>query len=115
FGAGHVTGIDIDPRAISIAKANARQNRIKNVNFLLADLRRWKPNGPRDIIAANLYSSLFLEVLPKLKRCTWLILSGVLRTQQNEFLRLLRQNNIDIVRMKRRGKWIAVLANCRND
>src|SRR4026208_2614855 len=36
FGAGRVTGIDLDPRAISIAKANARLNKIDNVDFQLA-------------------------------------------------------------------------------
>jgi tRNA/tmRNA/rRNA uracil-C5-methylase (TrmA/RlmC/RlmD family) len=39
FGAGHVFGIDIDPRAISIAKANARLNNIDNADFQLADVQ----------------------------------------------------------------------------
>ncbi len=112
FGAGRVIGIDIDPKAISIAKANARLNKIDNVDFRLGDLRKWKPTGTRDIVAANLYSELLIAVLPELKRCNWLILSGVLRTQENKFLHVLRRNNIEIVNVKRRGKWIAVLANC---
>jgi ribosomal protein L11 methyltransferase len=115
LGARRVIGIDNDRKAISIAKANARLNKIDNVDFHLGDLRKWKPTGARDIIAANLYSELLIEVLPKLKRCTWLILSGVLRTQESEFLRVLRRNNIEIVNAKRRGKWIAVLANCKDD
>jgi ribosomal protein L11 methylase PrmA len=112
FGAGRVIGIDIDPKAISIAKANARLNKIDNVDFRLGDLRKWKPTGARDIVAANLYSELLIAIMPELKRCTWLILSGVLRTQENKFLRVLRRNNIEIANVKRRGKWIAVLANC---
>ncbi|MGB9476086.1 MAG: 50S ribosomal protein L11 methyltransferase [Candidatus Udaeobacter sp.] len=114
FGAGRVIGIDIDPRAIAIAEANARLNKIENVDFRLADLHRWKPTRSRDIIVANLYSELLIEVLPKLKRCTWLTLSGVLRTQETEFLHVLRLNNIEIVNVKRRGKWIALLANCED-
>jgi len=112
FGAGRVIGIDIDPKAISIAKANARLNKIDNVDFRLGDLRKWKPTDARDIVAANLYSELLIAIMPELKRCTWLILSGVLRTQENKFLRVLRRNNIEIANVKRRGKWIAVLANC---
>jgi ribosomal protein L11 methyltransferase len=114
FGAGGVTGIDIDPKAISIAKANARLNKIDNVDFRLDDLHKWKPTYARDVVAANLYSKLLIEVLPKLKQCNWLILSGVLRTQESEFLRVLRRNNIEIVNVKRRGKWIAIMANCRD-
>ncbi len=41
FGAGRVVGIDIDPKAISVAKANARLNKIDNVDFKLGDLRKW--------------------------------------------------------------------------
>src|SRR5437016_4814963 len=102
FGAGRVTGIDIDPKAVSIAKANARLNKIDKVDFRLGDLGKWKPTGARDIVAANLYSELLIEILPELKWCTWLILSGVLRTQENKFLHVLRRNNIEIVNVKRR-------------
>ena len=111
FGAGRVTGIDIDPKAVSIAKANARLNKIDKIDFRLGDLRKWKPTGVRNIVAANLYSELLIEILPKLKRNNWLILSGVLRRQEDRLLRVLRRNNMEIVNVKRRGKWIAVLAN----
>jgi ribosomal protein L11 methyltransferase len=110
FGAGHVVGIDIDSTAISIAKANARLNKIDNVDFRLSDLRKWEPGGVRDIVAANLYSELLIEIVPKLKRNSWLILSGVLRAQEDRLFRVLRRNSIRLVSVKRRGKWIAVLA-----
>jgi ribosomal protein L11 methyltransferase len=111
LGAGRVIGIDIDPTAISIANANARLNKIDNVNFQLADIRKWKPPTTWDIIAANLYSDLLTEILPKLKRSHWLILSGVLRMHENKLFHALRRNKIEIVKVNRRGKWIAVLAN----
>jgi ribosomal protein L11 methyltransferase len=112
FGAGHVIGVDLDPKAISVAKANARLNRIDKVHFRLTDLREWEPTGTTDVIVANLYSELLIEVLPKLKSFTWLVLSGLLCKQEREFLCVLRGNNIEIVSVKRRGKWIAVLAKC---
>jgi ribosomal protein L11 methyltransferase len=113
LGAGRVIGIDIDPKAISIAKANARLNKINNADFQLANVRRWKPTTALGIVAANLYSELLIEILPKLKRSNWLILSGVLHAQEKAFLRALRRNKIEIVSVKRRGKWIAVLAESR--
>ena len=110
FGGGRVVGIDVDPKAISVAKANARLNKIDNVDFKLGDLRKWKSWAGRDIVAANLYSELLIEILPKLKRSNWLILSGVLRMHENKFFHALRRNKIEIVKVNRRGKWIAVLA-----
>ena len=114
FGAGRVTGIDIDPKAISIANANARLNKIDKANFQLADVRRWKPESWWDVIAGNLYGDLLIEILPKLKRTNWLIFSGVLRSQKDELLRALRRNNMEIASLKHRGKWIAVAAYRRN-
>jgi len=113
FGAGRFVGIDIDPKAISVAKANARL-KIDNVDFKLGDLRKWKSRAGRDVVAANLYSRLLIEILPKLKRSNWLILSGVLRMHENKFFHALRRNKIEIVKVNRRGKWIAVLAKVPN-
>ena len=110
FGAHRVLAIDLDPIAISTAKTNARLNKIADVDFQLGDLRKWKPAHKIDIATANLYSDLLIEILPRLKRSNWLILSGVLRAQEKEFLRTLRRNKIDLVEVRRRGKWIVVFA-----
>jgi ribosomal protein L11 methyltransferase len=111
FGAGRVIGIDNDPAAISMAKSNARLNKIRGATFQLGDVRRWNLAQKTDVITANLYSDLLIEILPKLRGGGCLILSGILRSQQDESLHALRQNHYNIIRMKRRGKWIAILAN----
>jgi ribosomal protein L11 methyltransferase len=110
FGARRVVGIDVDPTAISTAKAGAHLNKIDNIDFQLGDVRRWKPAGAIEIVTANLSNKLLIQILPKLKRSNWLMLSGVLRAQEKEFLRALRRYKIEIVKVRRRGKWIAVLA-----
>jgi len=110
FGAKRVLAVDLDPTAISTAKTNARLNKAGKVDFQLGDLRRWKPARKIDIVTANLFSEILIQILPKLKRSNWLILSGVLRAQEKEFVRTLRRSKIDIVEVRRRGKWVAVLA-----
>jgi ribosomal protein L11 methyltransferase len=110
FGARHTWAIDSDTTAISTAKQNARINRIDNIKFLVADVCRWKFPVGIDIITANLFSELLIELLPKLKRIRWLILSGILRAQEKRFVGELRRNKIDIAEVRRRGKWIAILA-----
>jgi ribosomal protein L11 methyltransferase len=110
LGAERVVAVDIDPMAIATAKTNARLNKIENVDFQLGDVRRWNPRRKIDIVTANLFSGLLIQILPKLKRSTCLILSGVLRTQEKEFVRALRRHKIELVEVRRRGKWIAVLA-----
>jgi ribosomal protein L11 methyltransferase len=110
FGAEHVVAVDIDPIALATAETNARLNKIENVDFQLGDVRRWNSARRIDIVTANLFSELLIQILPKLKRSSCLILSGVLRTQEKEFVRALRRRKIDLVEVRRRGKWIAVLA-----
>jgi ribosomal protein L11 methyltransferase len=110
FGAGRVIGVDNDPAAISVAKSNARLNKIRGASFELCDVHKWNPAQKTDVITANLYSDLFIEILPKLRGGAWLILSGILRNQQDELIHALRRNHLDVINMKRRGKWVAILA-----
>ena len=111
FGAKRVIAIDDDPVAIATARENARRNKLDNIDFRVADVRR-RPFPPRiEIITANLFSELLIEILPKLKRAQRLILSGILRDQETRLVRALKRNGIVIVEMRRRGKWIAILAS----
>ena len=110
LGAARVLGIDNDPVAISTAKRNARLNKIDNVKFCGGDVKRWKSRRKVDIVTANLFSELLIEILPSLKRAQWLILSGILRNQERDVTRALKRNKIDIVQARRRGKWVAILA-----
>ena len=81
FGAGHVTAIDVDSTAISIAESNARLNQIHGVTFRLSDVRKWRPTHETDVITANLDSELLIEILSKLRRGGRLILSGILHRE----------------------------------
>ena len=110
FGAGQVIGIDNDPAAISVAKSNARLNKIRGTAFQLGDVLKWNPTQKNDVITANLYSDLLIEILPKLRGAGWLILSGILRSQREELLSALQRNHLEVISSKQRGKWIAILA-----
>jgi len=110
FGAGSVTGIDNDAAALSMARSNARLNKIRSASFQLADLRKQKPAQKTDVITANLYNDLLIKILPKLNAGRWLVLSGILRSQQRELGGALQRNHYDIVETRRRGKWVAILA-----
>jgi ribosomal protein L11 methyltransferase len=114
FGAGQVIGIDNDPAAISVAKSNARLNKIRGATFQLGDVHKWNSAQKTDVITANLYSDLLIKILPKLRGGAWLILSGILRSQQDELVQALHRSDIDVIRIKRRGKWVAILARRGN-
>jgi len=113
LGAARVAGIDNDPTAISTAKQNARLNEVRGVQFRIADVRNWKPPKNLDVVTANLFSELLIEILPKLKPARWLVLSGILREQERDVRRALTRNKIDIFEVRRRGKWVAIVVGHR--
>jgi ribosomal protein L11 methyltransferase len=113
LGASRAVRIDNDSVAISTARQNARLNRIDGVQFRLADVRRCKSLARFDVATANLFSELLIEILPMLKHASWLILSGILRDQERKVARALARHKIDIIDVRRRGKWVAILGRCR--
>jgi ribosomal protein L11 methyltransferase len=76
LGAGHVIGIDIDPKAISIAKANARLNKIHNIDFQLADVRTWK--SEKEFLRALRRTKI--EIVTTKRRGKWIAVLARSRT-----------------------------------
>lgn len=113
FGARDVIAIDFDAGAIGTAKANARANGIRGIEFAVADALTFRARGKFQIVSANLYSELLAEVLPGIARslaphgCA--ILSGVLRKQESAVQRALARAGLRTLVTRRRGKWIALL------
>ena len=110
FGAGEVVAIDLDPMAIRTAEANARSNRIRGIIFKVADVQRFPMRRKFDVVTANLFGELLIQTLPRLRRQRLLILSGILHLQHADMARAVRQNGFTRVTIRRRGKWIALIA-----
>jgi ribosomal protein L11 methyltransferase len=115
FSAGEVFAIDNDPLASTTAKRNARANRIRNIEFAAGDILKQKPTGKFEIITANLFSEILIAALPVWSRHLaangHMIFSGILRSQESDVIRALRRHGFAILEIRRRGKWIALLAN----
>jgi len=94
FGAKRVSAIDLDPIAISTAKENARLNKTSLVEFRLGDVRTVTAAEKFDVVSANLFSDLLIEILPRVARMLryggFAILSGILRSQERDLRRAVR-------------------------
>jgi ribosomal protein L11 methyltransferase len=114
FGAKRIIAIDNDPLACATAKRNARNNGVRNITVLCGDVLKQKFHPRFDIITANLFSEILIEVLPRWPRQLAdegrLILSGILREQEQSVVKALRKNGFLPLEIKRRGKWAAILA-----
>jgi len=71
--------------------------------------------GKFDVITANLFSEILIAALPIWSRHLTnngrLILSGVLRSQERTLVTALDRNDFRAEEIKRRGRWIAILAS----
>jgi ribosomal protein L11 methyltransferase len=114
FGAGRVLAIDNDPLACTTARRNARSNRVRNIEFWTGDILKRKLTGKFDIVTANLFSEILIDALPIWSRHLaprgYLIFSGILRNQESAVVDALRRHGFTASEIRRRGKWIALLA-----
>src|SRR5437868_1447782 len=114
FGAKKVSAIDLDPIAISRAKENARLNKTCHVEFRLGDVRMVTAAEKFDVVSANLFSDLLIEILPRLARMLrdggFAILSGILHNQERDLRRAARGVPLRPLEIRRRGRWIALVA-----
>jgi ribosomal protein L11 methyltransferase len=113
FGAARVLAIDNDPLACVIARRNARANGLRNIEFRASDALKLKLTDKFDVITANLFSELLITALPgwsrRLRRGGFIILSGILRSQERTVVSALRRNGFTPQEARRRGKWVALL------
>lgn len=86
LGSGRVTGVDIDPQAVTASRYNAVQNRVA-ATFVAAD----EPlPAPADVVIANILSSPLRVLAPLLAELTVaggkVVLSGILPPQVQDLL-----------------------------
>ncbi len=114
LGARRVEALDFDRSAVRIAKENARLNGVRNVCARKVDVRHWQPARRWEVIAANITSSILIEVASVIATAMAadgrLVFSGILRDQEAEVVRAIRGAGLKIERVSRIGKWVTGLA-----
>ena len=107
-----VEGWDSDPVAVQEAERNLRMNRLgKRVCFRQRDVLR-DAVPAADLIVANLYDHLLLHLLPRLeshrRAGTTLLLSGILKGQENGIIRTATKLGWKLSRRGRLGRWFCL-------
>jgi len=105
-----VTAIDVDRQALENARENAKLNPVPaKIHFSTTPLA--KINGPFDLIAANILSSVLTELAPelirKLKRGGRIVLSGIMASEVRDLLPAYRR--LRLIAIKRSRGWATVV------
>lgn len=112
-----VTASDIDPIAVEVTRANARANgEAVLVNALIADglaSPALAAHAPYDLILANILAEPLTRLAPDIARSLppdgVLVLSGLLRWQENLVLSFYRPHGLVLRHIRRDGNWSALL------
>lgn len=115
LGASETIAVEIDEMALSYAERNAeRHDTAEAIRFLEKDVLKLIHDdslGSFDLIAANLFSDLLLELLPsfpkRLAEGGGIIVSGMLTSQVKDVSNAAELAGLPLKDFMRRGKWVA--------
>lgn len=104
-----IIGCDTDEDSIKIAIENAALNTTKNIEFYVGSISNETPEF--DFICANLTADVILPILSLLieKAKKILVLSGILKEQENLITGELNKFQISNFKIETDGEWISIL------
>jgi len=110
-----VMGIDVDPKAVEVARENVAINRVSITQIEILE-RQPKHFAGRafDLIVANLTAEVIIDLLPDLTVCLanggLLMLSGILSELVSGVVSALSESGFNIQEQKESGEWSALVA-----
>ncbi|HLM60109.1 MAG TPA: 50S ribosomal protein L11 methyltransferase, partial [Pyrinomonadaceae bacterium] len=105
-----LTGYDTDYDSIGIAGENAEMNEVGDkIEFHAGSLS--EKDSKYDFICANITIDIIIPILPLLldKSEQVLVLSGILREQEDLIVSELKNFKVENHRIERMGEWISIL------
>lgn len=112
--AAEVLAIDIDENAVTVAAQNAVTNEVAaQMTVTQGDLLD-KVRDKTQVVVANILADVILHITPQVKEVLeeggYFISSGILATRAEEVAEGLRTGGYEVVEIRTRGEWSAILA-----
>ena len=111
FGAARVHGVDNDPVAVKAARVNAQDNGLgERATFAGTPIA--EVEGLWDLVIANIMTHVLLsmqgDLVARVAPGGMLMLSGILREQEEEILEAFTAHGLSHVRTATRGGWVRI-------
>jgi len=110
IGALSITAIDVDDWSIANAKENFERNNCSKISVSLSSKI---PKQEFDIILANINRNVILnylsEILASLKENSYLLLSGLLNSDEKDIVEACASQNLSLFKHTERNNWISLL------
>jgi ribosomal protein L11 methyltransferase len=117
-GAREILGTDFDALALKTARENLRNNGLRGIKLECSDVLKWTSDRTWNVVAANLFSGVLIEAARTIASTVApegeLLLSGVLREQEQEVLAAFERQRMRVQKVGRKGKWISARLSREN-
>lgn len=112
LGAASVSGVDIEPIAVEVARQNARDNHL-DIPFVTGDSIDDLGEGPWHVVLSNIVSSTLIAMSPKIAVSlvpggTWLV-SGILDPNWPDVLAAANRVGFSLFRELREDGWVSAI------
>jgi ribosomal protein L11 methyltransferase len=110
LGASNIAAIDVDDWSIANAKENIERNDCSKISV---NLSSQIPKQKFDIVLANINRNVILSYLPELnaglKENSYLLLSGLLTSDEKDIMEACSSHNLRLLKHTERNNWISLL------
>ncbi|MBI4852941.1 MAG: 50S ribosomal protein L11 methyltransferase [Acidobacteria bacterium] len=110
-----VFACDNDPEAVMVAGENLEINQVDKLIKLSVGSAKDYVEQKFSLVVANLTADVIASIIDDLIACQaldgYLILSGILDTQEEQVSQLLKAKSQKIVELLKAGEWIAIVSN----
>ena len=119
LGAGHLTGTDLDPLAVEVARGNLLQNRVPPYAFDLA-CGHLTENIDRtfNVVVANILADVIIDLLdqgvPATRPGGLFICSGIIEAYHARVAAKMAECGFDIIDVLKEGDWVALAGRCES-
>lgn len=121
LGAGHVTGIDIDPICMEAVAENMGVNGLSSdkgsfyQGNLIDDVSLQKEvGGEYDIVVANILADIIIPLTPvipeRLKKGGLYITSGIIDFKEEAVKQAVLEAGLEVLEVTRQGEWVSITA-----
>ncbi|WP_290772566.1 50S ribosomal protein L11 methyltransferase [Anaerofustis sp.] len=113
LGAGHVTGVDIDPMCIETSSYLAKINNVEDkFDVFIGDLAE-KVDVKADVIVANIFAHIIKRLTPDTKRILKkggiFISSGIIEDTVDTVIESYKENGFEVLEVNNIGDWYSVV------
>ena len=117
LGCQQIDAFDFDPLCLDYTRKNLDLNGVSSVHLFEHDITQGIPNGPYELVCANIYTRLLIQCAPAIIRASsrWLILTGIQQHESDQVADTYLRLGARQITWDGSGEWCGMLMQLGTD